>query len=178
MKWRLYFGLILCAFTTSCSDSVHYTFGVITQEVNGVIEVQPEAKPLVLVRMQIATFAQTSQGQVQQARAKLVYPDLDGSYRVLLEDNVSQLELYFIAHGYQTAHANFERTLGVKSYQFNVKLETAPNPKGSYYHSLKPLLTQYIVEPRFQMPPKDQLALGAWMTEEENQLYPVPKKQP
>jgi len=159
--------------SSGCASSVDYEVGVVTREVKGVFTAPADSNPLVLVRMQVATFATTDTGQVHQARAKLVYPNAEGRYLVSMDAEVNQVELYFIAQGYKVAQASFSRTLGVRAYKFDVTLKTDPSPKNGYYQGLKPLLTQYIVEPRFQMPPKDQLVLGQWMDEAESKLYPV-----
>jgi len=176
LKW---FGLALFGLLfAGCSSQVDYQIGVVTNEVKGSLTAPDEAKPLILVRMSIATFAVSGLGQVHQARAKLVYPDKSGFYSVKMDAEVDQVDLYYLGQGHKVAQASFSRTLGVQAYVLDVTLKTEKNPKLGYFSGLKPLLTQYIVEPRFKMPPKDQLALAKWMDEAESKLYPVPQKQP
>ena len=165
--------LLLALALASCSEQVGYQVGFVTREVTGKVEAEGGAAPLVLVRMHLATFVESSQGRIHQPRAKLAYPDPKGVYLVYMEDEVDAVDLYYFAKGHKTAQASFSRTLGVKAYQFDVKLKTDPNPKNGYYLGLKPLLSGYITEPRYQLPPKDQLFLGQWMDQAEKDFYQV-----
>jgi len=170
---RLGIWALLVLMLAGCSDKVGYQAGMVTREVTGQVSFEEASgeTPFVLVRMHGATFIKNSDGtRLTRPSARLVYPDSNGRYRVYLDDEVNRVDLYYIARGTKPAQASFERTLGVSAYQFDISLKKDAHWHKGYYIGLKPILSGYITEPRYKMPPKDQLFLGDWMSETENRL--------
>jgi hypothetical protein len=159
------YGLLLLILT-GCTKGVTYHPGVISNTVFGTLRVkteQADAPSFILVIEHNQTFLTTDQHRYERLSAKIVHPDRSGHYQVKFNNGVVQLELMFIAPRHYLLTSRFNRTLGVEAYEFNPLLTIDPYWNENFDYSLKPVLAEYIIEPRFYMPDKDQLFLGKWL---------------
>ncbi|MDT8447791.1 MAG: hypothetical protein RRB13_12950 [bacterium] len=173
MRYGALFALLFWVVGCS-SDQVTVHGGLVTQEVYGQITPFGGEPPMVLVRAQGATFVEDQQGRLAQTSAFLVYPDPRGRYRVPLNSETRSLDILVFKPGFKPVRRGFERSLGVASYEFDVILKTDEHWNEGYFVGLKPLLSGYITELRYKMPPKDVLYLNDWIDRVEAQL-PLPQ---
>ncbi|MGK0289720.1 MAG: hypothetical protein ACI86H_001166 [bacterium] len=163
-------------FLSSCSGKGKYHAGLYTTEVYGKVslgnlttlpELSEEERPFILVQKYHRLFIQTSQGYLERVSASIVYPQPDGSYIVKLGDEVTRLDLFYIAKGYLQDVVNFRRSLGIGKIEYNPILRLDPNWQQSFSIQLRPFLSGFVVEQRYQMPLLDQVFLGKWLNPEE-----------
>ena len=124
---------------------------------------------LFLVRKHNRTFIESSSGPLYRVSAGIIRP-VEGRYQVDMESEVNRVELVFYARGHRPVYYSFKRTLGIGEYIFNVRLKPDAGWRDSYFLLIKPELTNYIVEPRFNMRTSDQLFLGEWMDRAESEM--------
>ena len=158
--------LILSLELISCSNEIGRRPGWITRSVEGKIELnQPisTTRPFILVRYYNRLFIETSQGYLYRISASIVKPDEQGIYRIYWEDEVDKVELLLIVEGYRTQSAIFQRSLGVGAYEADFQPVKDQNWKENFYLAIKPVLTEFIVEERYQLSKMDQLYIGNWL---------------
>lgn len=158
-------GIALFLPVAGCSDHVDYKVGIVTRSVRGTMTVEMDpvgGQPFIIVRKHNRTLIEGAGGYLYRVSAALVRPQ-DGQYTVEMEAETDVVELMFLARNHIPVNHRFQRTLGVRSYIYHVRLKRDPAWRESYYLLIRPILTEYIVEPRFRLKPSDQLFLGEWM---------------
>ena len=162
---------------SSCSSKVGFTFGPVTSRVEGTISFDAGrtlSQPFVLVKKFHRTFMESSAGHLHSVSADLILPDEKGEYRVDFEADVDRLELFFFAKGHRAESESFARTLGIGSYRYDVVLKPDSMFRESFYLSIKPTLSEFIVEPRYKMPQNRQMFLANWFRQIEEEYPPGP----
>ncbi|MBU2648853.1 hypothetical protein KKI24_29370 [bacterium] len=162
-----------------CSDQLDYRVGVVTRSVSGKMKVSgnlTDVQPIILVRKYNRTLIESSTGYLYRVSAEIVYPQ-SGMYTVDMAAEVDRVELMFLGRYHTPVSYQFKRTLGVREYIYNVRLQKDPGWRESYFLLIKPILAEYIVEQRFRMSPSDQLFLGQWMDKTEDTFEKAAVKQ-
>ena len=157
---------------TGCSDQFDYRIGVVTRSITGKVFINTQlqdAEPFVVVRKYNKMFIQTSAGYMHRVSAEIIHPH-NGLYTVEMASEVDQVELMFLGRNHRPVSYRFRRTLGVSQYIYNARLQLDPVWRESYFILIKPGLTEYIVEQRFNMSKSDQLFLGQWMDRTEDRF--------
>jgi len=164
---------LLVVWLGGCADQVTHHPGLVTHTVYGQIQLDPDSDPsrsFVVVRRHDTTLIESSTGYLSRLSALVVHPDKDGRYSVRFEPETRQLDLTFIARGFLPVSFSFRRTLGIGSYEYPVLLRKDPQWKDNYFLLIKPALVNVIAESRYRLTSLEQLFLGDWMDETENQL--------
>lgn len=161
----LIFGglLLVCG---GCSPVLEYHPGLYTKSVTGTIQteqVDPAPQPFILVLDFHRTLLETTDGFLQRITAFIVYPDAEGKYSVAFANDTAKLELSFYAQNSLTLVQQFNRSLGIGSYQYHADLKRDENWRNSYFLQIKPTLIEYITEKRFLMNQSDRHFLGEWL---------------
>lgn len=169
----LLFCLGICLILGACSKEVGYRPGLVTQHVQGQIELaagNSDSQAFVVVRKHNVTLIETSAGYLRRIAVNVLHPDEKGRYSASFDAETRQLDLTFISRGRRPVSHSFRRTLGIGAYRYDVCLKPDPQWRESYYLLIKPTLVDFIVEKRYQLAPAEQLFLGDWMVSAEKQL--------
>lgn len=154
---------------SSCAEGVTHHPGWVTESIQGKMTLEapqgqsPFQHAFVLVELQERSFLGDAESPQFELRAFLVRPDQEGRYRVRLSSATASLRLSFFARGHLVAKKEFDRTLGVGSYEFDPALKRDEDWLNRFYFGIQPHLTGYITDERFKMPETDQLFLGNWL---------------
>ena len=172
------FCIVVLGLVASCASRIGYTVGVVTGRVEGIISfdsshTQPAA--FIVVKQYNRTFMETSKGYLHSVSAVLVFPKENGEYSVPFNSDVDQLDLFFFAKGHRVDSETFPRTLGIGSYHYNVALRSDPMFRESFYLSIKPMLSEFILEDRYEMPQNQQMFLSDWFREIEETYPKIPE---
>lgn len=162
---------LLIVLLQACSSGVKYHAGVVTRSVEGTIKSAGEPvseKVFIIVRKHNRTLIETSTGYLYRISADIVFPTAEGKFRVEMEDAVDEIDLYVIAKGYSVKSHSFKRTLGVAGYEMDIDMEKSLNWRNEYGYFIKPFVSDFIVEPRYELLPSHQMFLGDWMNEVED----------
>lgn len=156
-------------FFSGCSEKVGYQPGVVTHSVLGTInkatDQNHQSDTFVLVKEHVRTFMSTSEGDLHRISAKIIKADKTGNYVVAYDSNVSQVDLYYISEGHFMDSETFRKTLFIGAYEYSPSLKVDADFKNSYYLVIKPLLTELITEPRYQLPISDQIFIEEWLNQ-------------
>ena len=164
----IFLALVLALGLTACAKNVSYHPGWVTKEIFGQLEPKDA---FVLIERQDQTFMPSgSGGQQTRISVALVQRNGKGEYHIQLPDETKGVSLLFIAQGYRPQRARFDRTLGVKAYEFDVTLEESKDWKGDFFLTLRPYLSRFITERRYAMKAEQQHFLGQWLNRNEDQL--------
>ena len=162
--------LVFSLMAVSCAGPVKYHVGVITMQITGKITPPPPEVPptFILVKKYQRTFIQTTEGYLYHETLSVSQADRHGNYRIAMESGTDKVELQFIIPGANLDSNTFYRTLGVGSMEYDVTPQPNPDWQKYFFLVLKPVLSQYIVNPMLKISPADRLFLGNWMQTIEN----------
>ena len=163
-------ALLLIPLFVACTPGVGYEAGIYTQSVHGTLKGVGEEVPFIVVITQEETFMSQPGQPVYRTKARLAKVNKKGEYVITLSDADRSVQLHSLAKGYQLDQKEFSRTLGVKSYKYNITLSPSKNWGPEFTLHLKPFLMGFILDDRYQMPKGDQLFLGDWMQEMEKEI--------
>ena len=180
-RFITFFALtLLVILLQACSSGVKYNVGIVTRSVEGKITTSGEVvqeKVFIIVRKHNRTLIETPEGYLYSISADVVFPSVDGKYRIEMAGAVDEINLYVVAKGYSITSHSFRRTLGVGSYEMNIDLKQSQNWRNEYGYFIKPFVSDFIVEPRYKLLPSHQMFLGEWMNRMEDGLDIENKKQ-
>ena len=161
---------LLVLLAEGCSDKVQSHPGVYTKYVKGTIKLSDttsDSIPFILVRKHNRGFIETSKGPLDRVSVAIVHPDNNGAYVINFDNATMSLETLFVASLHRTQSFQFSRTLGIGHYEANVQLLSDAKWKNNFYFVIKPLLTGYITEHRYQLPDFEKKFLGDWLMKSE-----------
>ena len=153
-----------------CSDKITSHPGVYTKYVNGTLKLADTSSdhaPFILVRKHNRSFVETSNGPLDRVSVAIVHPDNNGAYMVDFDNATLNLETIFIARLHRIQSLSFSRTLGIGHFETNAQLQKDSNWKNNFYFVIKPLLSDYITEHRYQLSDYEKKFLGDWMLKSE-----------
>ena len=157
----------------ACSDHVSYRPGLVTRQIEGTILLAgapAQSKPFLIVRKYQNTLIETSDGYLETVTAELVHPDPSGQFIIEYDSGTRRVEYMVVAEGFNTSQGSFKRSLGVSAYQVEAVLTSQVNWRENYYLTLKPVITEYIVEERYELSEVDRQFLSDWLDMSEDNL--------
>ncbi len=145
---------------------MEYKTGLYTKSVEGIVlpSLQhPEAETFILVVNYHRTLIETSGGYLSRATASVVYPDDEGKFSASFDADTVTLELTFYSKRHMVLNQQFHRSLGIGSYNFDIRLKEDVDWKNSYYLMIKPTLVDFVTEDRYLMSQYDKHHIGEWL---------------
>ncbi|MGK5090636.1 hypothetical protein WDW89_01320 [Deltaproteobacteria bacterium TL4] len=158
---------------------VDYRWGWTTEKIEGVM-FSSDGNPLpqnsfIVIREYYAQFVQfEGESPLYVPQARIVYPDKKGAFKINFDYRASKIDLTFVASGYLIQQFFFQRQMGVGTLQYQASMEKTQGWQDHLFITLSPLLQQFILDQRFQMPDTDQLFVAEWL--EQEKLKAEPKK--
>lgn len=131
------------------------------------IDKSKNSSTFILVRKHNRSFIETSKGPLDRVSVAIIHPENDGTYTVYFDDATINLEILFLAKNHRSQSLRLSRTLGIGHYEADVELLADRNWKNNFYFVIKPLLSDYITESRYQLPEHEKKFLGDWLTNAE-----------
>ena len=172
--------LVLLLGLSGCwSQAVHVSPGWTTETVSGTIRTDQGAP---LEHASFVVIQESHRSPIQfdgepprfLPQARLVLPDAEGAFRTRFDLRASRLTLTVVAPGYQMAHYEFNRQIGVGTLVYDVRLTKAESWRDHFLLQVAPYLDPFILEPRYAMPEAQQLFLGDWMDQQRARWTPAP----
>ena len=174
-KYTLYLLLIATLLGGCYPESLDYRPGWGTQWINGTLLGENEdglkSKGFVVVLEYYSQFIQfENESPLYAPKARLVFPEEDGSFRIKFDLDASAIELVFVASGYTTQRFRFRRQIGVGKLHFDARLSLSEFWRNQFLLQTGPFLDNFIIEQRYQMPDSQQLFLGEWLDFERSKF--------
>jgi len=176
MRNSIPFLLLITTLLGGCfPESLNYRPGWGTQWIDGTIMGEREdalkSNGFIVVLEYYSQFIQfENETPLYVPKARLVFPDEDGSFQIRFDLEASAIELVFIASGYTMQRFRFRRQIGVGKLHFDAKLSQAEMWRNQFILQTGPFLDNFILEQRYQMPDAQQLFLGEWLDNERNKF--------
>ncbi len=176
LRSKLIFLLgFMLLFVASCasSEAVQYHFGIVTTSIEGRLKLDPfvlqKQKVFILVDKEQAQLIKTVNGRLTYRQVALVHVARRGKFFVPFDNETRTVKLHIFARGYKVINENFDRTMGVSSYTFSPKLEAIPHWEDTYYLTIRPLILEYIAEPKNGLTTTERSYLNSWLLEMNKQ---------
>ena len=171
----LYLLLILTLLGGCYPESLNYHPGWGTQWIDGTLLEESgdslKSKGFVVVLEYFSQFIQFENEFFFYApKARLIFPEEDGRFRIHFDLDASAIELVFVASGYIMQRFRFRRQIGVGKLHFVAKLSHSEMWRNQFLLQTGPFLDNFILEQRYQMPDSHQLFLGEWMDYERSKF--------
>tara|TARA_B100000686_G_C16415064_1_gene774200 strand:+ start:181 stop:726 length:546 start_codon:yes stop_codon:yes gene_type:complete len=98
-------------------------------------------------------------------KARLVFPDQKGNFRINFDLRATSIELSFVASGYSIQRFFFRRQIGVGNLKYDVGLIPNQFWENEFYLQTGPYIENFILEQRYKMPDSHQMFLGNWLAD-------------
>ena len=169
----LYLLLILTLLGGCYPESLNYQPGWGTQWIDGTLLEKNEdglkSKGFVVVLEYYSQFIQfENESPLYSPKARLVFPEEDGRFRIHFDLEASAIELVFVASGYTMERFRFRRQIGIGKLHFDAKLSQSEMWRNQFLLQTGPFLDNFILEQRYQMPDSQQLFIGEWLDNERS----------
>ena len=109
-------------------------------------------------------------------KARLIFPEENGQYRISFDLEASAIELAFVASGYEMQRFSFRRQIGIGELRYDARLSRSEIWRNQFLIKTSPFLENYILEQRYKMPDSQQLFLGDWLDSERENITAVRQK--
>ena len=161
-------------------DHVRYKWGWATNRIQGnLVDSKGGALPkgnFIVVQEYYSQFVQfEGEPPIYTPRARLVFPEKDGSFNLSFDLQASKIELTFLAPGYVMQRFFFLRQMGVGDLNYQAVLQKTAGWQDHLFIFISPFLQQFILEDAYRMPETYQLYLGEWLEREKNKAFPGSK---
>ena len=109
---------------------------------------------------------------LKRTTARVLRPDAQGRFWLALPGDVLQIQLWIIAPGHETRRQAFRHQPFFSEMRFEPKLRATSTSawRNAFYVDLNPRLQALIVDPRYELSESEQLALGAWLAQQQDRL--------
>ena len=169
----LYLMLILTLSGGCYPESLNYRPGWGTQWIDGTLMEENgndlKSKGFVVVLEYYSQFIQfENESPLYAPKARLVFPEEDGRFRIHFDLEASAIELVFVASGYTMDRFRFRRQIGIGKLHFDAKLSQSEMWRNQFLLQTGPFLDNFILEQRYQMPDSQQLFIGEWLDNERS----------
>ena len=156
-------------------ESLKYRPGWGTQWIDGTLLEESEdvlkSKGFIVVLEYFSQFIQfENESPLYMPKARLVFPEVDGRFRIHFDLEASAIELVFVASGYTMQRFRFRRQIGVGKLHFDAKLPHSETWRNQFLLQTGPFLENFILEQRYHMPDYQQLFLGEWLDYERSKF--------
>ena len=147
---------------------VSYHWGWATHEIQGTMLDQdrgllPEPYFLVVQEYYSQFVQMEGNAPIYVPRARLVFPQKDGSFHLQFDYRASQIQLAFIAPGYVMQRFFFQRQMGVGALNYQALMQATDQWQDHLLLTVGPFLRQFIVEEHYRLLPVHQLFLEDWL---------------
>lgn len=164
--------LLYTSLLSGCSNNVTYHPGLVTMTVSGKLiyqAVESDESPFVIVRRYHRTWLESSE-PLSRVTIAIAQPNRFGNYQIRFGADVHRMDLFYVLRGHTARAASFRRTLGIADFERDVVFEVDENWRENYFILLKPKLTDYLVEERYELKDYDQQFIVDWIDTTEKQL--------
>lgn len=158
----------------ACGSKSKYYPGLFVNSIFGKIsfgnEVANYQDTLILVFAYQNTGLSLDQTQnLFQKRAYLVHPDHAGNYSFAVLAKGEKFDFYFFAPKFISQTASFSQTIGVRKIERNLEFKKDSNWKNSYSFFIRPILSELLEEPRYNLATSELLFLTRWLEKIEEE---------
>lgn len=174
MRIFLCFVFFLPALLGGCyPESLKFTPGWGTSRIDGTM-LEDNAKVLknkgfIVVLEYYSRFVKfENEAPLYAPKARLVFPENDGSFRLNFDLKATAIDLTFIASGYSMQRFRFRRQFGVGELRYDARLKRSEVWETEFILQTAPFLENFILEQRYKMPDSQQLIIGNWLAEQRN----------
>ena len=160
----------LAALLSAClPHEADFRFGVSTSEVDGYVESDGgplDTRDILIVVFQHHYLFETmeTEQRVYRVSADIRGVERDGTFRVPMPSDVVTLELIVVAPDRLSTEFRFNRQVGIGQVAYHPILQAHSQWYSHFYTYIQPLLSNLIVERRYQLSNEDQQRLGDWLT--------------
>ncbi|MBC8258385.1 MAG: hypothetical protein H8E38_05170 [SAR324 cluster bacterium] len=168
--------LLLTTLLTGCyPDSLNFRPGWATRWIEGsLVEdsgTQLNSKPFIIVLEYYSQFIQfENESPLYAPKARLVFPDEAGRFRLSFNLEASAIELVFIASGYNMQRFRFQRQIGIGELNYHAGLQRSEVWRSHFLLQTAPFLDNFILEQHYQMPDSQQQFIGDWLGKEREKF--------
>jgi hypothetical protein len=146
-----------------------FRVGVSTSEVVGYVEADSGSLDprdiLIVVFLHHYLFETLETEQrVYRVSADIRGVERDGTFRVPMPSDVVSLELIVVAPDRLSTEFRFNRQVGIGQVSYHPMLQAHAKWYSHYYTYVQPMLSNLIVERRYQLSNDDQQRIGDWLT--------------
>ena len=162
--------LALAALLSACMpQEADFRFGVSTSEVVGYVEgdngpLDPRDILIIVFQHHYLFETMETQQRVYRVSADIRGVEGDGSFRVPMPSDVVTLELIVVAPDRLSTEFRFNRQVGIGQVAYHPILQAHSKWYSHFYTYIQPMLSNLIVERRYQLSNEDQQRLGNWLT--------------
>ena len=172
MRCLLLLLLFLPALLGGCyPESLNYKPGWGTRWIDGTMLKQNakvlNTKGFIVVLEYYSKFIKfENESPLYAPKARLVFPEKTGSFRIGFDLNATAIDLAFVASGYNMQRFRFRRQVGVGELLYNARMVRSEAWKNEFLLHTGPFLEDFILEQRYKMPDSQQLFIGKWLAEQ------------
>ncbi len=147
---------------------MNYNFGWGTRWINGNIKSTSEktltSKSFIVLLEFHSQFMQfAGNAPIYIPKARLIFPDQNGHFKIPFNLDASAFKLAFIAEGYSMQSFRFKRQIGIGDLFYEIRMEQSEAWKNEFLLHVNPFLENFILEQRYEMPETQQLFIGDWL---------------
>jgi len=106
-------------------------------------------------------------------KARLIFPEENGQYRISFDLEASAIELVFVASSYDMQRFSFKRQIGIGELSYDARLSNSEIWRNQFLMQTSPFLENFIMEQRYEMPDYQQLFIGNWLNSERENITAV-----
>jgi len=173
-----FFLLITLVFGGCYPEPLNYKPGWATRFIEGtVLEDSGEVlkfKCFIVVLEYYSQFIQLeNESPLYAPKARLIFPEENGQYRISFDLEASAIELVFVASGYDMQRFSFQRQIGIGELLYDARLSRSEIWSNQFLMQTSPFLENFIMEQRYKMPDYQQQFLGNWLDSERENINVV-----
>ncbi len=174
---------VLAVLTACLPPQASFSPGIGTSDVRGVLELPPPdpaaGPPLIVVYKHHHKFTGFDKERaVTHPSAHVVTVGQYGQFTISMPADVVAMDVFFLAPDRLTDVFHFERQLGIGEVTYRARLPVVKNWRGHFYTYIEPEFEHLIVDPRYNLPPRDQELLTRWLTDQKRRLESRPTAGP
>lgn len=176
LSLRFCVALLAATALAACVPAgAEYDFGYATHQVSGRYELAgfraENGAALAIVYKQHYKFLDVTTGKrITHPTAHVVVVRANGAYSVDMPNDVTEVDILFVAPDYLTHQFRFKRQIGIGNITFNPKLKPMIRWRDHYYTYLLPQLEHLIVDVRYKLSNREQQILGDWLHQQQARL--------
>ena len=176
MRVYLLFLFLMPGLLGGCyPKSLNYSPGWATSTIDGTVRgaraKMMESQPFIIVLEYYSNFIKfENESPLYAPKARVVFPDKNGNFRVSFDLKATAIDLTFIASAYSMQRFHFRRQLGIGELRYDANLSRSELWQQEFILQTAPFLENFILEQRYKMPDSQQLFLGNWLAEERRRF--------
>ena len=173
----------LAALLSAClPQEAEFRFGVSTSEVVGYVEsgggpLDPRDILIVVFQHHYLFETMETQQRVYRVSADIRGVERDGTFRVPMPSDVVTLELIVVAPDRLSTEFRFNRQVGIGQVAYHPIMQAHSKWYSHFYTYIQPMLSNLIVERRYQLSSEDQQRVGDWLTVQSTRMDALRESQ-